>query len=115
MQAVSRFLLTAVVATVLVACSRTVPISSLLDQPRKYADQEVTISGEVTDTFSLIVIKYFTVSDGTGSIGVLSDKPLPRKGERVTITGRVQEAFSLGDQQLTVLVERSESSSSTQR
>jgi hypothetical protein len=83
----------------------TTPIRSILDKPRDYADKKVTVSGEVTETFSLFVIKYFVVQDKTGQIAVVSDKPLPKKGTTVRATGTVREAFSIVDQQLLVLVE----------
>ena len=90
-----------------VACEGigTTSIGNILDKPRDYADKRATVSGEVTETFSLFVMKYFIVQDKTGQIAVVSDKPLPRKGTTVRVTGTVREAFSIGDQQLLVLVE----------
>lgn len=98
----------ATVVLLLAACATPVPIKQVLDNPRKYADRTVTVEGKVDEVFSLFVIKYFTVDDGTGTIGVITDRPLPAKGKTVKVTGTVKEAFSLGDQTLTVLVERSE-------
>jgi len=89
----------------LVACVRVVPIKDILDQPREYADKKVTVDGEVSGAFSLIVIKYFLVKDGTGEIGVVSDQPLPKVGQKIRVTGTVKEAFSVGDQSMTILVE----------
>jgi hypothetical protein len=83
----------------------TTPIGNILDKPRDYTDKKVTVSGEVTEIFSLFVIKYFVVQDKTGQIAIVSDKPLPRKGTTARVTGTVREAFSIGDQQLLVLVE----------
>ncbi len=83
----------------------TTPIGNILDKPRDYAGKKVTVSGEVTEIFSLFVIKYFVVQDKTGRIAAVSDKPLPRKGSTVRVAGTVKEAFSIGDQQLLVLVE----------
>ena len=92
------------------ACERisTTSIGSIIDKPRDYAGKKVTVSGEVTEIFSLFVIKYFIVRDKTGEIAVVSDKPLPRKGTTVSVTGTVREAFSIGDRQLLVLVEEGE-------
>ncbi len=89
------------------ACERigTTSIGNILDKPRDYSEKKVTVSGEVTEVFSLFVIKYFVIRDKTGQIAVVSDNPLPRKGTTVRVTGIVREAFSIGDQQLLVLVE----------
>jgi len=84
------------------------PIKKILDNPRDYSDKTVTVIGEVTETFSLLVIKYFVVKDRTGEIPVVTARPLPRKGSRITVKGTVQEAFSLGDRQLIVIVEHDE-------
>jgi len=86
----------------------TTPIGNILDKPRDYSEKKVTVSGEVTEIFSLFVIKYFVVQDKTGKIAVVSDNLLPRKGTAVRVTGTVREAFSIGDQQLLVLVEGGE-------
>jgi len=89
------------------SCTTLFPtkINKILTNPRDYADQKVTISGTVTDTFSFVVVKYFTVRDDTGEMTVVSQKPLPEKGSTVKVTGTVKEAFSVGDQQLIVLLE----------
>ena len=47
------------------------PIKKILENPRVYNGTSVTVSGEVTELFSLIVIKYFVVKDSTGEIVVV--------------------------------------------
>ncbi len=83
------------------------PIGKILADPRAYAGKTVTVSGEVTQVFSLIFIKYFRLRDKTGEIVVVTDKPLPKVGTKISVKGTVQEAFSIGDQQLIVIVEES--------
>lgn len=58
----------------------TVPIKKILDNPRDYEGKTVTISGEVTDVFSLFVAKSFAVRDKTGEIIVVTERILPKKG-----------------------------------
>lgn len=87
------------------ACARTVAINDIVERPRDYAGKEVTVKGEVTDAFSLLAIKYFTINDGTGRIAVFSDKPLPKRGDKIKVTGKVEEAFSFGTETLTILIE----------
>ncbi|MEO5574489.1 MAG: hypothetical protein ABIR48_08435 [Gammaproteobacteria bacterium] len=94
------------VCVCLVACAQMVSIREVVDHPRDYVGKEVTLQGNVTAVYSLIVFKYFELSDGTATIGVVTSKPLPRKGEHISVTGRLKEAFSLGDTSLTVLIER---------
>ena len=83
------------------------PIGKILADPRAYAGKTVTVSGEVTQIFSLVFIKYFRLRDETGEIVIVTDRPLPKVGTKIKVKGTVQEAFSIGDQQLIVIVERS--------
>lgn len=83
------------------------PIGKILSDPRAYAGKTVTVSGEVTQVFSLVVIKYFRLRDKTGEIVIVTDRPLPKVGTKIKVKGTVQEAFSVGDQQLIVIVEQS--------
>ena len=84
------------------------PINKIIEHPRDYANKPVKISGEVTEVFSLIVVKYFIVKDKTGEIIVVTKRPLPAEGTKLTVKGTVQEAFSIGDKQLIVIVETEE-------
>jgi hypothetical protein len=92
-------------ALLLVACTPVTPIKNIVEHPRDYAGRQVAVEGEVKGVFSLIVVKYFTLDDGTGSITVVTERPLPKKGERLKVKGTVEEAFSLGDQTMTLVVE----------
>lgn len=83
------------------------PIGKILADPRAYAGKTLTVSGEVTQIFSLVFIKYFRLKDETGEIVIVTDKPLPKVGTKIRLKGTVQEAFSIGDQQLIVIVEQS--------
>ncbi|MBI2318121.1 MAG: hypothetical protein HYY28_14245 [Betaproteobacteria bacterium] len=54
---------------------------------------------------SLVIVKHFTVNDGSGGINVVTERPLPQKGQRIRVTGKVNELFSLGTETLLVLIE----------
>lgn len=103
-----RCCLAALVLSHVVGCASAVPIKDILANPREYAGRSVTIDGEVTGMFSLFVVKYFTVYDGTGRINVVTERPLPAKGQRIRVTGKVNELFSLGTETLLVLIEDGE-------
>ncbi len=85
-------------------------IGDINSHPRDYAGKEVTISGEVTETFSLFFVKYFVVRDSSGEISVVTDRTLPAKGEKIKVKGSVKEAFSLGTKTALVLMETTEKS-----
>ena len=96
----------------LAGCATNIKVGNIVSDPRSYEGKSVTIEGKVTNIFSLIFIKYFELSDGTGSIGVVTNKPLPAKGQNIQVTGEVRQAFSVGDQNLTVILEGNSATSS---
>jgi hypothetical protein len=92
-------------AAMIAACSSDPPIERIMSDPRGYVDHTVTIEGRVTDYFSLLVVKYYTVTDGTGSINVLTGRTLPAVGQKVKVRGKVTEVFAIGTKRLIVLME----------
>ncbi len=91
----------------LAACSLgTIKIGKILDHPRDYDGKEVTVQGEVTDTYSFLILKNFKLKDNTGEITVVTTRILPKKGETIKVTGTVQESFTLGAEQSLVIVEK---------
>jgi aspartyl/asparaginyl-tRNA synthetase len=106
-----RLLVFLAAALLLAACTPRPKIKEIVDHPRDFAGKVVQIEGEVKSVFSLIVLKYFTLDDGSGTITVVTEKPLPRKGERLTVKGKVEEGFSLGDQTMTLIVEEKDAGS----
>jgi aspartyl/asparaginyl-tRNA synthetase len=103
------FLLSLLVVVSLSFCGiGTTKIGDISGHPRDYAGKEVTVSGEVTETFSLFVVRYFILRDATGEITVVTDRPLPAKGEKIKVKGVVKEAVSIGTKTSLVLVEGTE-------
>jgi len=94
----------------LTACGALIstPIEQIKTNPRQYTDKRIKISGTVTETFNLLVLKYFLLNDGTGEMYVVTKKSMPAKGEKIKVTGTVRDAFSLGETQLLVLLEDGE-------
>ena len=64
-------------------------IKDVLDHPREFEGKDITLSGTVTNAVSLVLIKYYEIEDGTGSIKVVTDKLLPTRGEKLQVTGRM--------------------------
>lgn len=95
----------AVLACVGCAGFGTTPIADILDDPRGYDGKTVRIHGEVTGSLNVIVVKGYTVRDGSGEIMVITEHAVPGRGQAVTVKGRVSQAFAVGDQSLVVVVE----------
>jgi hypothetical protein len=95
------FLGIALVAGLLVSgcAARSVRIAELKDDPTKYGDKSVRITGVVTNSWGvpLVPFRLYNISDGTGEISVVSRwGRTPVKGSRVEVKGKVGEMAVLG-------------------
>jgi len=95
---------------ILIACNLlpATPIGKIQKDPRSFESVSVTVSGTVTDRGSLVLIKYFTVEDDSGSINVITKRILPQVGSKVRLRGHIMEAFAFQDKQMLVLLEDTE-------
>jgi OB-fold nucleic acid binding domain. len=88
---------------------QAVSIKDVLDDPGKYESKPVTISGQVADRMSLVLVKYFKLQDKSGEITVITTKALPAIGKKVRVTGTPAQSFVIGEQQLLVFIEQEQS------
>jgi hypothetical protein len=77
------------------ACGGT-SIRKITADPSRYRTNEVKISGEVLDSYSIGSRGIYHVDDGSGRLWVYSDNGVPRKGAQVTVWGTIREAVNLG-------------------
>ena len=74
----------------------TKSINDVLADPSRYANKEVTVKGEVTQSVSVLGHGSYKIQDGSGSLWVVSTKGVPRKGARVKATGTIRDVADLG-------------------
>ena len=74
----------------------SVTINKVLADPARYRDKEVTLSGQVSDSFSVASRGAYKIRDDSGELWVVSEKGVPRTGAEVKVTGRVREGFNVG-------------------
>ncbi len=84
---------------------RATPIGDILADLRSYDGKVVTIEGEASSPMNLLLLKYYEVSDDSGSIMVVTERGLPAVGEEVRVDGVVHEVFNLGGVNYTVIME----------
>ncbi len=82
------------------------PIRSILDAPATYEGETVLISGEVEESMNVLLLRYYVVRDESGRIPVVTSGAVPRRSTRVRVRGVVRQAFAIGDESLTVLIEK---------
>ena len=79
--------------------ARGVRIAELKDQPTKYDNKSVSITGTVTSSWGIPLLPYqlYNVDDGTGEITVLSQSGrTPARGTRVQVKGTINEFATFG-------------------
>lgn len=82
-------------------------IKDIVNHPRDYADKEISVYGTVTNSVSLLAVKYYEIQDDTGNIKVFTDKLLPNRGEKLKVTGRTV-VVEVGSERWVVLRENKE-------
>ena len=50
---------------------------------RTWVGKHVVIEGQVTHMMFLLLVRYFTLDDGTGTMNVVTEKPLPAQARNV--------------------------------
>jgi hypothetical protein len=102
----TRALTIATLSAILIAgCSaRSVRIADLKDQPGKYDDRSVRVTGTVTTSWGLGLltpVRVYRVDDGSGEITVLSNSGGSlRRGARVQVKGKVSDLALLGGESI---------------
>ena len=91
---VSAAALAAALGLALTGCA-TRSINDILADPSRYANKDVTVKGEVTQSVSVLGHGSYKIEDGNGSLWVVSTKGVPRKGARVKVTGKVRDVADL--------------------
>jgi len=79
-----------------VAACATKSIRDVMADPSRYRNEEVTLSGEVTDSYSLVGNGAYRLEDRTGRLWIVSTHGVPRKGASVKVTGTIREGVNLG-------------------
>jgi hypothetical protein len=94
--------LAVIVLTALVAAgcaARGVRVAELKDQPARYADKSVSITGVVTSSWGIPLMPFqlYNIDDGSGEITVLSRTGGPlSKGTRVQVRGKINQFANFG-------------------
>jgi hypothetical protein len=98
MTRIQRFLALGVLLTGLAAgaAACATSIQKVTADPSRYRNREVTVSGHVTESFSIVGRGAYQIEDETGRLWVFSDHGVPRKGASVKTKGTIREGFDLG-------------------
>lgn len=100
MKRLSRLAIVVASAAVIAACAaRGVRIAELKNQPTRYDDKTVSVTGVVTSSWGIPMVPFqlYKLDDGSGDITVVSRSGrTPAKGTRVRVKGTVSEVAVFG-------------------
>ena len=98
----TKSLLAAMLTVVLLVsgcAARQVRIVELKDQPARYNNKSVRVTGMVTSSFGIPLVPFqiYNVDDGSGEISVISNSGrAPARGTRIQVKGKLGEVAVLG-------------------
>jgi hypothetical protein len=81
----------------LAGCPPRESIAKINQDPGRFAGKEISIAGQVTDSFGAAGTGVFQLDDGTGTMWVFSKNyGVPGSGAKLAVTGRIQQGFAFG-------------------
>lgn len=92
----THFTILLMATSILSSACASVTINKVLADPTRYRDREITVSGQVSDSYSVASRGAYRLRDGSGELWVISEKGVPRSGAEVKVTGRVREGYNVG-------------------
>ncbi|MFY9562224.1 MAG: hypothetical protein WAQ52_18490 [Terriglobales bacterium] len=94
----------------LAGCPPRVSIADLNRDPGRYANRDVSVAGNVSNSFGALGTGVYEIDDGTGTIWVYSQNyGVPATGAKVAVTGRVSQGFSFDGRSFAVVLRETES------
>jgi len=91
---ISAMVVVVMVTLLVVGCASTT-INSVMADPGRYRDKEVTVSGEVEESLGILGRGFFKLRDGQSALWVYTSRGLPRNGSRLNTRGRVRDLASI--------------------
>ena len=79
-----------------VACTKSVSLKKLVENPEDYANKEVQAEGKVVNSVGVIGMGYYIISDGRHQIFVLTQSGLPVEGRVVKVKGKFSQYLKAG-------------------
>ncbi len=100
----------AVCSLILAACPTRTSIAKINRDPGRFANREVTIAGQVTNSFGAMGSGAFQVDDGSGTMWVFSQNyGVPGNGAKVAVTGVISQGFSFGGRNFATIMKQTKS------
>jgi hypothetical protein len=97
-------------ALLLAGCPHKESIAKINQDPARFAGKEISIAGQVTDSFGAMGTGVFQLDDGTGTMWVYSKGyGVPGGGAKVAVTGVIEQGFAFGGRNFATILRETES------
>ena len=104
---ISALMLIVAFGFILVGCPPRTNIAAINRDPGRFSNREVTIAGQVSNSFGALGSGAFQVDDGTGTMWVFSQNfGVPGNGVKVAVTGIIAQGFSFGGRNFAVVMKQ---------
>jgi len=100
--------LTLIALVVSAGCAaRARNIADIKDDPGRYGNRSVEVTGRVTSAWNIPLIPYklYKIDDGTAEITVISQRNAPGRGALVRVKGPVREVAAFGSNSIGLHIE----------
>ena len=89
----------------LAGCPPRESIAKINQDPGRFAGKEISIAGQVTDSFGAMGSGVFQLDDGAGTMWVFSKKfGVPASGVKLAVTGRIEQGFAFGGHNYAIIL-----------
>lgn len=104
---ISSVVLIVALGFILAGCPPRTNIAAINRDPGRFSNREVTIAGQVSNSFGALGSGAFQVDDGTGSMWVFSQNfGVPGNGAKVAVTGIIAQGFSFGGRNFAIVMKQ---------
>jgi len=100
-------LLVSLAGLLMSGCPRHESIAKINQDPARFAGKEISVVGQVTDSFGAAGSGVFQIDDGSGTMWIFSKGyGVPGGGAKVAVSGVIQQGFAFGGRNFaTILLE----------
>jgi len=106
----------ALAAVLLAGCPQGTTIRDIQNDPSRFRDKEVSISGRVVTSFGAAGEGAYEVDDGTGRIWVLTSQGgVPGQGAQVRVSGRVSSGVTFAGRSFATVLRETQRQTSSSR
>jgi hypothetical protein len=84
---------------------QVIPLGDIAANIRQWDGQQVLVEGTVSNPTNLYAVKFFILTDESGSMPIVTERGLPADGSTARVNGHVKQMFEVAGLEQTVIFE----------